>query len=93
MGITIYQVDAFTDQPYKGSPTAVCLLNETRDDAWMQAVANEKNLSETAFLTLKTDYKGKQGCKVDGCKNKHVVKGYCLKHYMQIRRYGEIHSI
>jgi PhzF family phenazine biosynthesis protein len=55
MGITIYQVDAFTDQPYKGNPAAVCLLKETRDDAWMQAVANEKNLSETAFLTPEND--------------------------------------
>jgi PhzF family phenazine biosynthesis protein len=50
MGVTIYQVDAFTDKPYKGNPAAVCLLEETREDAWMQAVANENNLSETAFL-------------------------------------------
>lgn len=50
MGLPIYQVDAFTEQPFKGNPAAVCLLKEAKDAAWMQAVANEKNLSETAFL-------------------------------------------
>jgi PhzF family phenazine biosynthesis protein len=51
MGLTIYQVDAFTDQPFAGNPAAVCLLDEPRDDAWLQLVAREMNLSETAFLT------------------------------------------
>lgn len=55
MGVPIYQVDAFTGQPYKGNPAAVCLLDEARDEAWMQAVANEMNLSETAFLTPEKD--------------------------------------
>lgn len=55
MGITIYQVDAFTDQPFKGNPAAVCLLDQTREAEWMQAVAAEMNLSETAFLTPEHD--------------------------------------
>lgn len=55
MGVTIYQVDAFTDRPYAGNPAAVCLLAEERDELWMQAVANENNLSETAFLTPEND--------------------------------------
>ncbi len=55
MGIKIYQVDAFTDLPYKGNPAAVCLLEEARDETWMQAVANENNLSETAFLMTEND--------------------------------------
>src|SRR5580704_11201331 len=50
MGLRIIQVDAFTDQPFKGNPAAVCLLPEPRDDSWMQLVAREMNLSETAFL-------------------------------------------
>ncbi|MHC4717615.1 MAG: PhzF family phenazine biosynthesis protein, partial [Planctomycetota bacterium] len=54
MSTTIYQVDAFTDVPFAGNPAAVCLLNEPRDDVWMQNVAAEMNLSETAFL-LPTD--------------------------------------
>lgn len=50
MGVPIYQVDAFTERPFQGNPAAVCLLTIERDAAWMQAVANENNLSETAFL-------------------------------------------
>jgi PhzF family phenazine biosynthesis protein len=48
--IPLYQVDAFTDQLFGGNPAAVCLLNTPRDAAWMQAVAAEMNLSETAFV-------------------------------------------
>ncbi len=55
MGLRIYQVDAFTEKPFAGNPAAVCLLPERRDDAWMQAVAREMNLSETAFLTPQGD--------------------------------------
>jgi len=50
MGIKMIQVDAFTDQAFAGNPAAVCFLSETRDDGWMQRVAREMNLSETAFL-------------------------------------------
>ncbi len=48
--IPLFQVDAFTDRPFAGNPAAVCLLAEPADEAWMQAVAAEMNLSETAFL-------------------------------------------
>lgn len=44
------QVDAFTDKPFAGNPAAVCLLEDERDAEWMQAVAAEMNLSETAFV-------------------------------------------
>jgi PhzF family phenazine biosynthesis protein len=50
MGLPLYQVDAFTSQPFKGNPAAVCLLQESMPDEWMMAVAREMNLSETAFL-------------------------------------------
>lgn len=43
-------IDAFTDKPFQGNPAAVCLLEENKDAEWMQKVANEFNLSETAFL-------------------------------------------
>jgi len=49
MGIPIYQVDSFTSEPFKGNPAGVCLLKEAADEAWMQRVAAEMNLSETAF--------------------------------------------
>ena len=48
--IEIYQVDAFTDQPFTGNPAAVCLLNQFPADGWMQSMAAEMNLSETAFV-------------------------------------------
>jgi PhzF family phenazine biosynthesis protein len=50
MGIRISQVDAFTDRPFAGNPAGVCLLPASRDAAWMQNVAAEMNLAETAFL-------------------------------------------
>lgn len=52
---TIVQVDAFTDRAFSGNPAAVCILAEPRDEAWMQAVAREMNLSETAFLHPEAD--------------------------------------
>jgi PhzF family phenazine biosynthesis protein len=51
----IVQVDAFADAPFRGNPAAVCVLPQPRDDAWMQAVAAEMNLSETAFLVRQDD--------------------------------------
>ncbi len=51
MNQILYVVDAFTDQPFAGNPAAVCLLEKPRDAEWMQQVAREMNLSETAFLT------------------------------------------
>lgn len=50
MTLPLFQVDAFADRPFVGNPAAVCLLNEPGDAAWMQQVAGEMNLSETAFL-------------------------------------------
>ncbi len=55
MTIKIYQVDAFTDKPFSGNPAVVCLLPQAWDAAWMQAVAKEMNLSETAFLLKQED--------------------------------------
>jgi PhzF family phenazine biosynthesis protein len=46
----LFQVDAFTDSPFKGNPAAVCLLKGPEPDEWMQSLAMEMNLSETAFL-------------------------------------------
>ena len=51
MGIRISQVDAFTNRPFAGNPAAVCVLSEPADEQWMQSVAAEMNLSETAFAT------------------------------------------
>jgi PhzF family phenazine biosynthesis protein len=51
----IYQVDAFTDKPFRGNPAGVCVLPGPKEEAWMQDVAREMNLSETAFLLKQED--------------------------------------
>jgi PhzF family phenazine biosynthesis protein len=55
MGLAIVQVDAFTDTPFAGNPAAICILPAPRDERWMQNVAREMNLSETAFLHREND--------------------------------------
>jgi len=55
MGFSIYQVDAFTDKAFAGNPAAVCIMKKPRDAGWMQSLAQEMNLSETAFLSKQED--------------------------------------
>ncbi len=50
MAQPIVVVDAFTAKPFAGNPAAVCILAAPAEDSWMQSVAREMNLSETAFL-------------------------------------------
>ena len=50
MGLRITQVDAFTNRPFTGNPAAVAILSDLPADSWLQDVAREMNLSETAFL-------------------------------------------
>lgn len=62
--LPLYQVDAFSDRPFAGNPAAVCLLPAPGEgvaaapDAWMQRLAREMNLSETAFVTPRGDGAG-----------------------------------
>ena len=51
----LYIVDAFASGPFTGNPAAVCLLESSADAGWMQSVAAEMNLSETAFLVPRQD--------------------------------------
>ena len=50
MGQRVVQVDAFTGEAFRGNPAAVCVLHKPAEAEWMQLVAREMNLSETAFL-------------------------------------------
>jgi PhzF family phenazine biosynthesis protein len=52
---SVVQVDAFADRPFAGNPAAVCAMDGPADAAWMQDVAMEMNLSETAFVTPQGD--------------------------------------
>ncbi len=53
MKLTLYQIDAFADQVFKGNPAAVCILNAWLDSGLMQKIAQENNLAETAFVVQK----------------------------------------
>jgi PhzF family phenazine biosynthesis protein len=55
MKIPLYQIDAFSERPFAGNPAAICPLESWLDDATLQAIANENNLSETAFLVPEGD--------------------------------------
>jgi PhzF family phenazine biosynthesis protein len=50
MALPLFIVDAFAAQPFTGNPAAVCLLDRERDNRWLQALACEMNLSETAYV-------------------------------------------
>jgi PhzF family phenazine biosynthesis protein len=54
-GYPLFHVDAFTERPFAGNPAAVCLLPTWKDDSWLQGVAGEMNLSETAYLVKNAD--------------------------------------
>lgn len=55
MPLPLYLIDAFTPTRFGGNPAAVCLLGRARGEDWMQQVAAEMNLSETAFLLPQGD--------------------------------------
>ncbi len=55
MKLPIFTVDAFTNEPFKGNPAAVCLLKEDIPTSLMQNIAFELNLAETAFVLREKD--------------------------------------
>lgn len=55
MSLPLVHVDAFTATPFAGNPAAVCVLDAPREAPWMQAVAAEMNLPETAFVVAQAD--------------------------------------
>jgi PhzF family phenazine biosynthesis protein len=50
MSIRLFQVDSFTDEPFKGNPAGVCLMDDDISDIEKQNLAAEMNCSETAFI-------------------------------------------
>lgn len=55
MEIPFYQVDAFANEVFRGNPAGVCLLDQWLEDSVLQSIAEENNLSETAFLVQQAD--------------------------------------
>ena len=78
----LYTVDAFTDEPYRGNPAAVCILDEYPAVSWMQRLAAEMNLSETAFLVQNVDHFGLRwftpGAEVDLCGHATLAAAHVL---------------
>lgn len=88
----LVQVDAFTTEPFRGNPAAVCVLEGPRDDAWMAAVAGEMNLSETAYLERRGEEWGLRwftpATEVDLCGHATLASAHALWE-MQLAAPGE----
>ena len=86
MTLDLYQIDTFTNQPFKGNPAAVCPLDEWLNDELMQHIANENNLSETVFFVKnKSDYKIRwftPTSEVDLCGHATLAAAYVLFNYL-----------
>jgi PhzF family phenazine biosynthesis protein len=82
MSQPLFTVDAFADHPFAGNPAAVCLLGRPAEDRWMQQVATEMNLSETAFLHPERDgYRLRwftPGVEVDLCGHATIASAHVL---------------
>lgn len=82
MSQSIFQIDAFTDTVFKGNPAAVCLLQNGAGEDWMQNVAREMNLAETAFLERRDDGFGLRwftpGAEVDLCGHATLASAHFL---------------
>jgi predicted PhzF superfamily epimerase YddE/YHI9 len=92
----IYQVDAFATEPFRGNPAAVCLLDTTRSDEWMQSVAAEMNLAETAFVARREDGFGLRWftptVEVDLCGHATLASAHVLWEVGEVRPRLEFHT-
>lgn len=94
----IYQVDAFSDKPFKGNPAAVCILKESPPEKWMQDVASEMNLAETAFLVpMNNGYKLRwftPNSEVDLCGHATLASAHVLweKGYLRKGQEANFHT-
>ncbi|MFD2587901.1 PhzF family phenazine biosynthesis protein [Croceitalea marina] len=85
MKLKIYQIDAFTDYVFGGNPAAVCILDEWLDAKMMQAIAQENNLAETAFIVQRNaTYELRwftPEIEVDLCGHATLASAYVLYNY------------
>jgi predicted PhzF superfamily epimerase YddE/YHI9 len=90
MKLPYYQVDAFTDRAFSGNPAGVCLLERWLDDAMLQRISGENNLSETAFLVARgNDYELKwftPTMEVDLCGHATLAPAFVL--FTELQRQG-----
>jgi PhzF family phenazine biosynthesis protein len=97
MTIPLFHVDAFTTQPFAGNPAAVCLLSAWREDRWLQAVAREMNLSETAFLVRQPSHFDLRwftpAVEVDLCGHATLASAHTLWQEGHVKPDEEIHFL
>ena len=90
----LFIVDAFTSIPFAGNPAAVCLLDEPADPVWMQQVAAEMNLSETAYVVSQPDGFGLRWftpkAEVDLCGHATLASADVLWQEQRVGRQNEI---
>ncbi len=86
MKIPLYQIDAFTGHVFHGNPAAVCPLEGWLDDSVMQAIAQENNLSETAFFVKEGgNYRIRwftPVAEVDLCGHATLASGFVIFNYL-----------
>ena len=86
MQLAIYQVDAFAEQAFEGNPAAVIPLDYWLPDATLQAIAEENNLAETAFVLFEADSVAIRwftpNCEVKLCGHATLAAAYVLFHYL-----------
>ena len=92
MRLPFFQVDAFADAPLRGNPAAVMPLERWLDDAQMQAIARENNLSETAFTVPADGGEADYGLRwftptveVDLCGHATIASGHVLMRDGRVR--------
>lgn len=83
MGSVIFQVDSFTREPFKGNPAGVCVFADQKNADWMQNVAAEMNVSETAFVRRRGDGTFElrwftPSCEVDMCGHATLAAAHTL---------------
>ena len=87
MELTLYQVDAFSGRPFSGNPAAVCPLESWLDTRLMQQIAQENNLSETAFFVPEGEEFGLRWftpeMEVDLCGHATLASAYVLFEHLE----------
>ncbi|RYY76047.1 MAG: PhzF family phenazine biosynthesis protein [Gammaproteobacteria bacterium] len=83
-----FVVDAFSHKPFSGNPAAVCILDEPKPDEWLQKIAAQFNLSETAFLWHQKDNQWQlrwftPSCEVKLCGHATLASAHVLSHELK----------
>src|SRR4051812_38653477 len=89
MRLPIFQIDAFASTVFRGNPAAVCPLERWLDEPVLQAIAQENNLSETAFFVSRgTHYELRwftPQAEVDLCGHATMASAFVLFHEMKVK--------